>query len=203
MNGMAAVRKSGAPVHFCSVAETGPGTSCNRSCTLRSGPRDSARPMEEERISGEQEEDVRRPVLRRRDTWLVVAALLLVPLASAFPVDAGLHGDLDPVKVRLGLGIFLCIGFLWVTEALPLAATALLVPVLGVLAEDATGGSLDIGAEYQEAVVNYVAYRCNTKDSEFAAPAVATAFYQAFEASLGIKTTTQAAASPNQPGNSV
>jgi len=71
------------------------------------------------------------------------------------------------------------------------------------LAEDATGASLDIGAEYQEAVVNYAAYRCNTKDSEFASPAVATAFYQAFEASLGIKTTTQAAASPNQPGNSV
>ena len=70
---------------------------------------------------------------RRRGTWLVLAGLLLIPLASWLPVDAGRHAGLDPAKVRLGLGVFLCIGFLWVTEALPLAATALLVPVLGVL----------------------------------------------------------------------
>jgi sodium-dependent dicarboxylate transporter 2/3/5 len=43
------------------------------------------------------------------------------------------EAGLDPQKVRLGLGIFLCIGFLWITEALPLAATALLVPVLATL----------------------------------------------------------------------
>jgi sodium-dependent dicarboxylate transporter 2/3/5 len=90
--------------------------------------------MDEERTSAVKPGDEQRPFFKRRDTWLVVAALLLVPLGSVFPVDAGLHGDLDPLKVRLGLGIFLCIGFLWVTEALPLAATALLVPVLGVMA---------------------------------------------------------------------
>ncbi|RYD19332.1 MAG: DASS family sodium-coupled anion symporter [Verrucomicrobiaceae bacterium] len=39
--------------------------------------------------------------------------------------------DLDPAKVRIGLGIFTSIAFLWLTEALPLAITALLVPVLG------------------------------------------------------------------------
>lgn len=61
----------------------------------------------------------------------------------------------------------------------------------------------DIGAEYTEAVVNYVCYRCNIKDSEYASPAAAINFYQAFEAALGIKTQTQAAASPNQPTNSV
>lgn len=71
------------------------------------------------------------------------------------------------------------------------------------LAETAENGTLDVGAEYLEAVVNYVCYRCNTKDSEYAAPVVATAFYQAFEASLGIKTQTEAAVSPNQPTNSV
>lgn len=64
-------------------------------------------------------------------------------------------------------------------------------------------GTLGIGAEYLEAVVNYVCYRCNSKDSEYSNAAVATAFYQAFEASLGIKSQTQQAASPNQPTNSV
>lgn len=61
----------------------------------------------------------------------------------------------------------------------------------------------DINAEYMEAVVNYVCYRCNTKDSEFASPALAISFYQAFETALGIKNQTQVAASPNQVGNSV
>lgn len=90
--------------------------------------------MEEERKNPNEPESARRPFFRRRDTWLLLSGLLLIPLASWFPVDAGRHADLDPAKLRLGLGIFLCIGFLWVTEALPLAATALLVPVLGVLA---------------------------------------------------------------------
>lgn len=68
---------------------------------------------------------------------------------------------------------------------------------------DSEGDSLDIGAEYLEAVTNYVCYRCNSKDSEFSSPSAAVAFYQAFESALGIKSQTQAAASPNQPGNSV
>jgi len=62
---------------------------------------------------------------------------------------------------------------------------------------------LDINAEYAEAVVNYVAYRANIKDSEYASPAAAVNYYQAFEAALGIKSQTQAMASPNQPANSV
>jgi sodium-dependent dicarboxylate transporter 2/3/5 len=90
--------------------------------------------MEEERNSPIEQEDARRPFLRRRDTWLVLVGLLLIPLASWLPIDAARHVDLDAAKLRLGLGIVLCIAFLWVTEALPLAATALLVPVLGVLA---------------------------------------------------------------------
>jgi sodium-dependent dicarboxylate transporter 2/3/5 len=90
--------------------------------------------MEEERNSPIEQEDARRPFLRRRDTWLVLVGLLLIPLACWLPIDAARHADLDAAKLRLGLGIFLCIAFLWVTEALPLAATALLVPVLGVLA---------------------------------------------------------------------
>lgn len=90
--------------------------------------------MEERRTSPKDPARGRFPFFRRRGTWLVFAGLLLVPLSSLLPVDGGRHADLDPVKLRLGIGIFLCVGFLWVTEALPLAATALLVPVLGVLA---------------------------------------------------------------------
>jgi sodium-dependent dicarboxylate transporter 2/3/5 len=89
--------------------------------------------MEETR---EPSPDDHRPFFRRRETWLILAALLLIPLALLIPVDPARHAGagLDPAKVRLGLGIFLCIGFLWISEALPLAATALLVPILATLA---------------------------------------------------------------------
>lgn len=63
--------------------------------------------------------------------------------------------------------------------------------------------TLQIGAEYMEAVVNYVCYRCHCKDFQYANAAVAAAFYQAFETSLGVKGQAQNATSPNQPGNSV
>ncbi len=69
---------------------------------------------------------------RKRWPLLVVALLLLGGLGfglSLDPAGAALQG-LDPMKVRVGLGIFACIAFLWLTEALPLAITALLVPVL-------------------------------------------------------------------------
>lgn len=90
--------------------------------------------MGEDRWHALDPEEKNSPPYRRRGILLLFLAFLMIPLGWVIPVDAGIHGDLDPAKVRLGLGIFLCIGFLWVTEALPLAATALLVPVLGVLA---------------------------------------------------------------------
>ena len=71
---------------------------------------------------------------RKRWVFLLVALLLLGGIGFGLsPDQAGqaLEG-LDPVKVRVGLGIFACIAFLWLTEALPLAVTALLVPVLAV-----------------------------------------------------------------------
>jgi sodium-dependent dicarboxylate transporter 2/3/5 len=79
---------------------------------------------------------------------LPLLALALVPLASWLPVDAVRHADLAPEQVRLGIGIFLCIGLLWMTGALPLAATALMVPVLAVLTgvmdpKSALGGFAD------------------------------------------------------------
>lgn len=63
--------------------------------------------------------------------------------------------------------------------------------------------ALDMGPEYMEAVVNYVCYRCKSKDSEYGQGADALAFYQAFEAAIGVKTQADLAVSPNQPTNSV
>jgi len=63
--------------------------------------------------------------------------------------------------------------------------------------------SLDVGLEVMDAVVNYVAFRAKSKDAEYANAAEAAGFYGAFGDALGVQTQTQAAASPNQPGNSV
>ncbi|MCU0778242.1 MAG: SLC13 family permease, partial [Akkermansiaceae bacterium] len=73
---------------------------------------------------------------KQRGTWLVVAAFLLLGMTARL-MPVGWHASamqgLDPAAVRLGLGILLCVAFLWLTEALPLAATALLVPLLATL----------------------------------------------------------------------
>lgn len=64
---------------------------------------------------------------------IAAGAILLLAIAFLLPMppDADALRGLDPSKVRLGLALFTCIAFLWMTEALPLAVTALLVPVLG------------------------------------------------------------------------
>ena len=80
--------------------------------------------------------DMFRPFFRRKRTWLVILGMLLFGAAFFFiPVEVQQHAEstLDSGKVRLGLGVFAFIAFLWLTEALPLAATALLVPVLASL----------------------------------------------------------------------
>ena len=63
---------------------------------------------------------------------IAAGAILLLAIAFLLPMppDADALKGLDPSKVRLGLALFTCIAFLWMTEALPLAVTALLVPVL-------------------------------------------------------------------------
>ena len=74
------------------------------------------------------------PFLRRRRTWLVAGAFgLMTAVCVWLPVDAMAAEGLDPAKIRIGLGVFLGVAFLWLTEALPLAVTALLVPVLATL----------------------------------------------------------------------
>lgn len=55
--------------------------------------------------------------------------VFLLPL----PANGAVMDGLDPDRVRLGLGLFACIAFLWMTEALPLSITALLVPVMAAV----------------------------------------------------------------------
>lgn len=69
-----------------------------------------------------------------------------------------------------------------------------------VVDEDDT---IDIGAEYLESVNNFVVYRANSKDSQYANGAAAMAAYQAFESSLGIQSQAASVASPNRVENSV
>ncbi len=63
---------------------------------------------------------------------LVLSLALLLIVAFFLPLSVGSPAleRLDPGTVRLGLAFFACIACLWMTEALPLAITALLVPVL-------------------------------------------------------------------------
>lgn len=46
--------------------------------------------------------------------------------------------------------------------------------------------TIPIGPEYVGPIVNYVCYRCNLKDSEYANAQVGQLYYQAFMASLGM-----------------
>ena len=71
------------------------------------------------------------------------------------------------------------------------------------VAEADLDGAFAIGGEYLEATVNYMCYRAHLKDSEFSVSPMAAAFYQAFEAGLGLQTQVQHANSPNLPETSV
>lgn len=70
----------------------------------------------------------------KKQIVLATCALLLFALfrwvlpIGRLPAAAGL----DPDALALGLGIFACVAFLWVSEAMPLAATSLLVPLLAI-----------------------------------------------------------------------
>ncbi len=80
--------------------------------------------------------DMFAPFFKRKRTWLVIFGIILFLLSLFFiPVDLKQHANanLDQEKVRIGLGIFVFVAFLWLTEALPLSATALMVPILATL----------------------------------------------------------------------
>ncbi len=91
--------------------------------------------------SGYPEEDVVgtdmfQPFLKRKRTLYVGLSLLLATLCYFFlPLDPEHLQELGlkEESVRIGLTIFTLIGALWLTEAMPLSATALLVPVLATL----------------------------------------------------------------------
>ena len=84
--------------------------------------------------------DMFRPFFRRKRTWLVLAAVgCLAGVVAGYRPGTAAELELDPAKLGIGIGIFACIAFLWLTEALPLAATALMVPLLAVL-----GGLMDL-----------------------------------------------------------
>ncbi|PID67034.1 MAG: Anion transporter [Gammaproteobacteria bacterium] len=76
------------------------------------------------------------PFFKRKRTWLVIAGFVIFAIMLLImPIEAKQQATekLDIHSVRIGLGIFACIAFLWLTEALPLSATALLVPILAIV----------------------------------------------------------------------
>ncbi|GAA5496279.1 sodium-dependent dicarboxylate transporter SdcS [Rubritalea halochordaticola] len=80
--------------------------------------------------------DMFKPFWRRKRTWLVLLAVMLSALCYFFlPLDkeALSEDGLEPEMVRRGLSVFVLIAALWLTEAMSLAATALLVPVVAAL----------------------------------------------------------------------
>ena len=62
-----------------------------------------------------------------RTLWLLLGCGAFVTAMAALAPDSG--------PLRAGLGLFALIGSLWMTQALHLSFTALLVPLLAVLAE--------------------------------------------------------------------
>lgn len=65
-----------------------------------------------------------------------VACLLLLPVMVYFlplPEGSAAMQGINPTQLRLGLGLFVCIAYLWMTETLPLSITALLVPLLAAV----------------------------------------------------------------------
>lgn len=57
--------------------------------------------------------------------------------------------------------------------------------------------TLDLDAQFESALVNYVVFRAMAKDSEYANGAIATGYYQAFQAALGGKDAGEQSVSPN------
>lgn len=58
-------------------------------------------------------------------------------------------------------------------------------------------GTLNIGSEYMDALINYIAYRAFSKDSEFANGQVAASYYQVFQSAIAGPQQASFAVSPN------
>jgi len=61
----------------------------------------------------------------------------------------------------------------------------------------ATTDTLQLDAQFESALVNYMVFRAFAKDSEYANGAIATGYYQAFQAALGGKDAGEQSVSPN------
>lgn len=71
---------------------------------------------------------------------------------------------------------------------------------LAEIPDDVTteGDNVPLKIEYADAVLNYVCYRCLSKDSEASNGAIATAFYGAFQQAMGNESSGAEATSPNR-----
>ncbi len=83
--------------------------------------------------------------VRRRRLILVVIAFLAWAWVSFFcQLDCSqLAGDMQPAQVQAGLALLVLAAILWLTEALPLAMTAILIPVMASLT-----GVLEVSASF-------------------------------------------------------
>ena len=81
--------------------------------------------------------------LRRRNQLIVLAAFVLFFLIRGWFPLAELPAGADPEKVRKGLAILVLAAMLWLTEALPLALTAILIPIVASLT-----ATLDVTASF-------------------------------------------------------
>ncbi len=96
--------------------------------------------------------DIKKKHLRAGSAWkklpfsapwsLFIAISLFFVVRYILPI--GTVEEVDPEKVRVGLAILAFAGFLWLTEAIPLALTALLIPIVAVVT-----GVLNVGEGFQ------------------------------------------------------
>lgn len=80
--------------------------------------------------------------IAKRTALIAIAAGLFFIIKCYLPVG-DLEPDQDPGMIRAGLAILTLAAILWLTEALPLALTALLVPLVASLT-----GVLDVGGSF-------------------------------------------------------
>ncbi len=82
----------------------------------------------------------------------------------------------------------------------PMSSTAYVEGIYVSAPTDAATVAANIGVDdiYAPALLNYVMYRAHSKEAEYTAnAALATAYYQTFQAQLGMKVTAESATNPN------
>ncbi len=80
--------------------------------------------------------DMFAPFFRRKRTWLVLVGIAMMSWIIWWmpsQMKSSASNQLDSHQVAIGLGILACIAFLWLSEAMSLAGTALLIPLLATI----------------------------------------------------------------------